>query len=52
MTDKKERVKQFLAAPRAEMLAEDAFFQALARTSGRAAYLPSRNANRALFTGW
>lgn len=39
MTDKTELAKQFLAAPRAEMLAEDAFFQALARTSGRAAVL-------------
>jgi hypothetical protein len=32
---KHELVKQFLEAPRAELLTEDAFFQALARTAGR-----------------
>jgi general stress protein 26 len=34
-----ELVTRFLASPRVEFLAEDAFFQALARTSGREAVL-------------
>ncbi len=37
--DKTELVKAFLAAPRAELLADDVFFQALARTAGRDAVL-------------
>lgn len=36
---KNELVKEFLKSPRAELLTEDAFFQALARTSGRDAVL-------------
>jgi general stress protein 26 len=37
--NKTELVKAFLAAPRAELLADDVFFQALARTAGRDAVL-------------
>lgn len=37
--NKLQLVKDFLKAPRAELLAEDAFFQALARTAGRDAVL-------------
>ena len=36
---KNQLVKEFLKSPRAELLAEDAFFQALARTAGRDAVL-------------
>lgn len=35
MADRIQQVKEFLAAPRAEALADEVFFQALARTSGR-----------------
>jgi general stress protein 26 len=37
--DKHQLVKDFLKSPRAELLADDVFFQALARTSGREAVL-------------
>jgi general stress protein 26 len=37
--NKHQLVKDFLKSPRAELLADDAFFQALARTSGREAVL-------------
>lgn len=43
--NKTELVTRFLASPRAEMLTEDAFFQALARTSGREAVLKHFSAN-------
>ncbi len=36
---KNQLVKEFLKSPRAELLADDAFFQALARTAGRDAVL-------------
>ena len=39
MNNKLELVKDFLKSPRAELLADDVFFQALARTSGREAVL-------------
>jgi len=35
VADRIQQVKEFLAAPRAEALADEVFFQALARTSGR-----------------
>jgi general stress protein 26 len=37
--DRTQLVKAFLAAPRAELLADEVFFQALARTAGRDAVL-------------
>jgi hypothetical protein len=37
--NKSQLVKEFLKSPRAELLTEDAFFQALARTAGRDAVL-------------
>ena len=43
--NKTELVTRFLASPRAEMLTQDAFFQALARTSGPEAVLRHFSAN-------
>lgn len=44
--NKTQLVEEFLKAPRAELLAEDAYFQALARKAGRDAVLEHFRSNR------